>query len=105
VPLKVREIERALTTKGFKKAENDHHFYFYYHEGKKTAIRTKISHGETEVHDRNCGLMARQIKLTSPQFREFVDCGLTKEKYLAQLISAHHIELQPKEDQAAKDAS
>jgi hypothetical protein len=92
VPLQARQVDSSLTSKGFHKVDNDHHFYFLYHNGKKTSIRTKISHGEREISDTNCGLMARQMKLTTPQFKQFVDCKLVHAAYVELLINAGHLE-------------
>jgi len=92
VPLKAREVSGALTSKGFKLSDKDHHFFYLYQDGKKTQIRTKISHGESEISDPNCGLMARQMKLTSMQFKEFVDCKLKPEEYVALLIKGGHLQ-------------
>lgn len=91
MPLKARDVERALTTKGFQKSGGDHHYYFLWHNGQKTHIRTKISHGESEIHDKNCGAMARQIKLTRSQFEDFVECPLTAQKYVELLTTARHL--------------
>jgi len=93
LPQKVRDVKRALTTKGFQEEEErDHRYYFYFHEGKKSGIFTKISHGESEIHDKNCSKMAKQIKLSGPQFGKFVDCELEKDEYLKHLIDGKHIE-------------
>lgn len=92
MPLKVRDVIRALTKKGFREAEGDHRFYFLWHNGRRTAIRTKISHGESEIHDKNCGSMARQIKLNRSEFDEFVECPLTAELYVELLIRAKHLD-------------
>ena len=94
MPLAAREVDSALTSKGFKKVDRDHHFYFLWHAGKITTIRTKISHGEREISDTNCGLMARQMRLTTPQFRKFVDCTIREEHYIQMLMDAGHIERQ-----------
>jgi predicted RNA binding protein YcfA (HicA-like mRNA interferase family) len=93
LPLKVREIKKALTSKGFKEGEKrDHLYYFLYYEGKKTAVFTKISHGEQEINDNLCAQMAKQTKLTNVQFRKLVDCGLTGEGYITILIHANVLE-------------
>jgi hypothetical protein len=104
VPLKAREVASALTSKGFKPAERDHHFYFFWYKGKKTAIRTKISHGEADIDDRNCGSMARQIRLNRNEFNSFVECHLKEELYVEKLIKGKHLEepAQPQKDQSKK---
>jgi hypothetical protein len=91
VPLDAREVDSALTSKGFKKADRDHHFYYFWYNGKKTPIRTKISHGESEIHDRNCGSMARQIHLNRGEFEKFVECALTEKLYVEKLIAGKHL--------------
>jgi hypothetical protein len=95
LPLKARDVAGALTLKGFKKSDRDHHFYYLWYKGKKTAIRTKISHGESEIHDKNCASMARQIKLNSAQFRDFVECPLTEQLYLKILVDSKCLEAPP----------
>ena len=92
MPQTARNVKHALETKGFRESdERDHFYYFFFHNGKKTRVYTKISHGEREIHDKNCSLMARQIRLTGPQFRNFVDCPLTKEQYTKLLLDGKHI--------------
>lgn len=88
MPLPAREVDGALTRKGFKKVDNDHHFYFFYRDGKKTSIRTKISHGEREISDTNCGRMAQQMRITTPKFKEFVDCKIEGKDYVDILVKA-----------------
>ena len=95
MPLKARDVESALKKKGFKEAEKDHHYFYLYHQGKKTAIRTKISHGEKDIHDQNCGFMSKQMKLNRKQFDKFVECDLTEELYVQLLIDAQHLDGDP----------
>jgi hypothetical protein len=95
VHFKAREVKSALTSKGFKEENRDHHYYFFYYLGKKSPINTKISFGETDIDPRLSSMMARQVKLTSPNFKNFVDCKLTGENYLELLIEAGHIVPQP----------
>lgn len=86
MPFSAREVEDSLTKKGFQKVERNHHFFYLWVNGKKTHIRTMISHGEKEISDPNCGNMARQMKITGPQFKEFVDCNLKHEAYVEILV-------------------
>ena len=95
MPLAARQVDGALTTKGFKKIDNDHHFYFLYHNGKKTTVRTKISHGEREISDTNCGNMARQMQITTTQFKQFVDCKIEGKEYVDILIKNGVLEKSP----------
>jgi predicted RNA binding protein YcfA (HicA-like mRNA interferase family) len=95
LPQKARDVEAALKSKGFqdsKKKGRDHTYYFFHYNGKKTNIFTKISHGESEIHDKNCSSMAKQIKLDNTQFKNFVNCPLTEQDYLKILVDSKHLE-------------
>lgn len=89
---KARKVKQALKAKGFREEDRHHHYYFLQHQGKLTPIHTKISHGDTDLYDGLCSQMARQMKLTTVQFKKFVDCTLTSEGYVCILISAGHLE-------------
>lgn len=90
--LKVRLIKQALQSKGFVQFDNKDHWYYYFHyQGKKSNIYTKISHGETEIQSGLCSAMAKQMRLTGPQFADFVDCNLTAEHYVDLLVAAKHL--------------
>jgi predicted RNA binding protein YcfA (HicA-like mRNA interferase family) len=96
VPQKAQDVKAALLKKGFQESsKRDHEFYFFHYGGKKTNIFTKISHGEREIHDKNCSSMAKQMKLTGPQFRDFVSCPLKEKEYLEILIKLGHVGQQP----------
>lgn len=98
MPIATRAFEAALRRKGFQSERNttDKVFYFYY-RGLKTHVFTKISHGRSEeIRDKLAGLIKRQMFLeTSRQLKEFVDCDLTEEGYIALLASQSIIVLQP----------
>jgi predicted RNA binding protein YcfA (HicA-like mRNA interferase family) len=97
LPLKTRDIRNALTSKGFQESKKrDHYYYFFFHEGKKTSVFTKISHGEREVSDNLCSQMAKQTRLTNGQFQHLVDCDLTHEGYIESLIKQDILEPEPK---------
>ena len=90
-PYKAREVRKALQTKGFKEENRDHYYYFLYYKGRKSNIYTKISLHQSEISKALCAAMARQIKLTSSQFHQFVDCALTGEAYVKLLLELRHI--------------
>ncbi len=84
MPLKRREVEAALETKGFKRTKGDHAFFIYYTaSGKKSPVRTKTSHGSShfDISDILVSTMARQCKLSARNFRDLVACPLTREGY------------------------
>ncbi|MGA2336999.1 MAG: hypothetical protein ABSG08_16655 [Terriglobales bacterium] len=94
MPQRAQDVKYSLEVKGFRESTEgtrDHHYYFFYRNGKKTNILTKISHGEREITDDNCSNMAHQMKLSTSQFHEFVACPLTLEEYLKLLIAGRHL--------------
>ncbi len=80
--MKSRDIVGALLNKGFKTDNHDHKFYYYVRNGKITSIRTKVSHGKSNVDKKLIGKMARQMRISKNQFVDFVDCILTQKKYV-----------------------
>ncbi|PRZ45309.1 hypothetical protein CLV89_11655 [Tritonibacter scottomollicae] len=92
--MKRDDVEAALLRKGFQKNNTDHsYFHFYDKNGKKTIVNTKTSRG-TKYKTLGPPLvsqMARQCKLTKPQFQELVDCTLSHEKYEELLNESGHI--------------
>lgn len=59
---KVKDIEMALQKKGFQLKQSQHRFCIQV-EGKKTSIRTRLSHGVKEYDDHLLGQMVKQVKL------------------------------------------
>jgi hypothetical protein len=108
LPQQALAVRSALLKKGFKDADKknpDHDFYFFYHNGKKTNIFTKISHGEREIGDPNCSNMAKQMRLTNRQFKDFVSCPMELQHYVQHLIQCNHIRQEashPKKPDAAR---
>ena len=82
MPLKTQTIDRSLTSKGFEKIERDHHYYHFKHDGRKTALTTKTSHGKSEIDDSLIALMSRQLKLSKKEFMTFVECRLSESDYI-----------------------
>lgn len=92
MPRPARDVMSSLLSKGFVLRENDHAFLHLYVDGKKTAIFTKISHGEKEIGDNLLSLMARQVKLSSKQFRNLVDCPMSEQDLIDHLRSSDAID-------------
>jgi len=63
MPRSAREVAANLERKGFRADDGDHTFVRLFVDGKNTGIRTKISHGEKEIHDGLLAQMARQTRL------------------------------------------
>jgi hypothetical protein len=92
---KARDVRAALCGKGFQEHnDRDHQYYFFYYHGRKSSIKTKISHNEKEIDDYLCSAMSRQINLTRSQFRDLVECPLTAEGYLTLMMNAKHVRIE-----------
>jgi hypothetical protein len=85
-PKKTREIATNLQRKGFHKIQRNHTFYFLYVNGKKTSVRTKISHGAEEYPASLLKQMAKQLFLSSTEFDDLITCPLTYEKLVEILV-------------------
>ena len=88
MPLERQDICDALSKKGFRVAtEGDHDRYWFYHNGVKQAIFTKISRGKQyrTYGDNLLSQMAWQLKVTKPLLVQLVDCTLTEAAYTAHL--------------------
>lgn len=83
--LKNKDVVNGLTKKGFEVSQGDHRFFVFYADGKKTSIRTKVSHGSKEVNDSLIGIMSYQLKLDKKMFVDLIQCPLSKEAYVAEL--------------------
>jgi predicted RNA binding protein YcfA (HicA-like mRNA interferase family) len=82
MPRKARDVERALRSKGFQLRKSTHRRFIYFNlEGKKTTVRTEISHGEREIHDSLLAAMARQCLLQRDEFYRLIDCPLDQPAY------------------------
>ncbi len=88
---KTKDISRALLGKGFGEVDTHHEMYWLYVDGKKTQIRTRLSHSMNEYDDNLLGLMARQLKVSRGELDDLVDCPLSKEKYAALMLERGHV--------------
>ena len=87
MPRKQIEVEKSLTTKGFRSKEGDHNYFHYYSKaGKKTIVFTKTSHGAREIIDSLLALMAKQCKLSRADFDRLIECPLDRETYEGKLV-------------------
>jgi len=80
-----RAVDSALRRKGFVlERSTDHEYYRLYVNGKATAIRTKISHGNKKINQRSplFGAIARQLKLKKKELADLFDCPLDYDGYL-----------------------
>ncbi len=84
MPRARKDVMAALERKGFAQTEGDHTYFCYYTKAsKKTIIKTKVSHSGKDIDDNLLNRMAHQCKLTNAQFRNLVDCPLSRDEYEA----------------------
>lgn len=89
--LPTRALGDALESKGFARSNTHHQIFWLVVDGKKTAIRTRLSHGAREYGDALLGAVANQMRITRADLRRFVECELSGEQYLAMLRAAGHV--------------
>jgi predicted transcriptional regulator len=78
------KVANALCSKGFINTEKDHHRFIYYTlTGIKTAVFTKISRGASHkgISKGILAQMAKQCRLSNAEFRDLLDCPLSREGY------------------------
>lgn len=85
--LKIKDIDRSLQAKGFAvEPDRRHIFYYLMVDGKKTSIKTHVSHGEVEIDDPLIDAMKKQTKLKKNEFLDLINCPLSKDEYIQLLI-------------------
>ena len=94
MPRKKREVENALLKKGFTlRKYKDHNYCVLYHNGVKTQIYTKTSHGShKDIDDGLLGKMQRQMGLPKKEFNEYMNCTFSKADYIEYLINNQYIQ-------------
>jgi hypothetical protein len=67
------KLTTALTNKGFRQVSSHHFIFWYWHNGKKTPIKTFVSKGEKKYSDWHFKQRKGQIKLkTDKQLNDFI---------------------------------
>lgn len=89
--LRVSRITNALRQKGFEGYGSHHFMYWLVVRGRKTAIRTRISHGERKLDDWLLRQMAKQLHLSKQELLEFIDCRIDGEQYIKLMIERGHL--------------
>lgn len=84
-PRKTKDIRKSLLVKGFKETNTHHEMYWLYVGNRKTSVRTRISHSESEYGDRLLNQMAKQVGLNRTEFDDLIECPLTHDEYLKRL--------------------
>ena len=81
------DIESALARKGFVlNAQGDHRYLTLVVEGRRTTVRTRLSHGRKDYGDDLLSAVQSQLRLAQKrELLELIDCSLTGEDYVGLL--------------------
>ena len=92
---RTQEFEAALERLGFQSDKTHHNMFWYYLDGRKTALRTRTSQGEKEFDDSLLSMRRKQIgSLSKAQFLQLLDGRLTPEAYLQHLLDNSIVQMQ-----------
>jgi len=100
--LPVWKLTSAFTRKGFEEEQTHHRMFYFMVQGKRTSIRTRLSHGEKRVDDWLLSQIARQVHLSRKCLREFIDCDITQEAYLRMMIDGGYVILEAPPSEKAR---
>lgn len=94
MPRGKRDVEAGLSGKGFRRDSRDHRVFIHYSfDGRRTAVRTKTSHGTSTrtIGDDLLSQMARQCHLSRGDFLRLIDCPMSRDEYEDKLRTANLI--------------
>ena len=77
---KTRNIESALSSKGFRGRHGSKHKIYVYEGGSEIDIHTFVSHGVKEYGGSLLSAMRRQLKLSHEEFDGVVTCSIDTEE-------------------------
>ena len=88
MPVKAREFDKVLNTKGFTSLFQNEHKYFYLRDldGKQTLVRTRRStHGnQKDISDDILSAMYKQLHFASKaDFMKFFECTISHQEYVS----------------------
>jgi hypothetical protein len=78
----VKRLRLALLSKGFQEEKTHHRIFWLVVEGKRTRIRTRLSHGIKEYGTQLLHETARALMLSRQELDRFVRCPMDYEEYL-----------------------
>ena len=90
-----RRIRSALLAKGFEEEQTHHVIFRLIVGGRKTGIRTRISHGAREYGDSLLAAVARDMGLRKAEFDAFIQCPMSHEDYVRVLTQRGVLKAQP----------
>ena len=88
-----RRIKKALLHKGFQEHQTHHNMFWLYANGKKTSVRTRLSHNVREYGDNLLALVAKQLHIDRNRLDDFIECPLTQEAYVDLLVQQGDLKL------------
>lgn len=80
-----KAVKGALQSKGFEVGNGDHVFLFLMVDGRRTPIRTKVSHGRKVYTDALWKCLKDQLKMDNVQLDGFIKCTFSYDDYLSAL--------------------
>lgn len=80
--LKSFAVKSALKKKGFEEYNLDHKYYIFMYNGKKTTLRTKLSHNHQDLNDYLISQMSKQLSLNKNEFCKLILCALSETEYI-----------------------
>lgn len=94
MPLKTSKIAASLLKKSFVQKETHHSYYLLFVNGKKTSIRTRLSHGSSEYGSNLLSMMKKQLSLeTMEELEDLINCPMSGEAYVELLLERNVIKL------------
>ncbi len=91
--IKTRQIESALLSKGFKIEETHHEYFWFHYNGKRTHIKTRISHGKIEYSANLISAIKKQLKLSSKkEIEDLLNCPMSGNDYIKILLQKGELE-------------
>lgn len=92
--MKTSKIAASLLKKGFVQKETHHSYYLLFVNGKKTSIRTRLSHGSSEYGPNLLSQVKKQLGLkTMEELDDFINCPMSGEAYVELLLDRKVLKL------------
>lgn len=92
--MKAKLVESSLKKKGFLEEKTHHKRFIYFTvDGKKTCAKTFISHGSKtkDLDGYLINAMSKQCKLNKDQFKDLINCPMSREQYEEHLSKKGYI--------------
>ena len=77
-----KDVSQALQNKGFEESNSHHKFLYLYIDGKRTMIKTRVSHGRKDYTDMLWGQLKKQLHLDNKQLDTLLACHMDHDEYV-----------------------